>query len=183
MGRCLKDKGSGGSWPLVPVLPKNTQLCPVLRWAQGIVPAEGPAQEWMQVGHVQAVPDVCCVMPVLATAHYYSRYEFEVSQRVPKVIMGRHQRRPPLLVAPDPPCRYEDDEGENRHVPDTSSHSQALSPSQMDLCSGEVEWEKHCWVSQNKAEGLWLLSPLPSPATPAMLSVPSALPADPQQLG
>lgn len=29
----------------------------------------------------------------LLTAHYYSRYEFEVSQRVPKVIMSRHQQR------------------------------------------------------------------------------------------
>lgn len=28
----------------------------------------------------------------LPTAHYYSRYEFEVSQRVPKVIMSRHQQ-------------------------------------------------------------------------------------------
>lgn len=29
----------------------------------------------------------------LSTAHYYSRYEFEVSQRVPKVIMSRRQQR------------------------------------------------------------------------------------------
>lgn len=27
--------------------------------------------------------------------------------------------------------------------------------------------EKHSWVSDNEAEGFWLLSPLPSPATPA----------------
>ena len=84
------------------------------------------------------------MMPVLATAHYYSRYEFEVSQRVPKVIMGHHQRRPPLLMAPDLPCRKDDDDGENSHVPDTASHSQALSPLQTDqgpdLCTGEVVW-------------------------------------------
>lgn len=51
-----------------------------------------------------ALPGVYCMMPVLATAHYYSRYEFEVSQRVPKVIMGRHQRWPLLFVAPGLPC-------------------------------------------------------------------------------
>lgn len=97
---------------------------------------------------MQAVPGVCCVLPVLATAHYYSRYEFEVSQRVPKVIMGRHQRRPPLLVAPDLPCRNEDDDGENGHIPGTSSHSQALPPSQMGLCSGEVIWVGEALVGQ-----------------------------------
>lgn len=48
-----------------------------------------------------ALPGVAHVMPVLTTAHYYSRYEFEVSQRVPKVIMGRHQQLLMLLVAPD----------------------------------------------------------------------------------
>lgn len=36
----------------------------------------------------------------LSTAHYYSRYEFEVSQRVPKVIMSRRQRD-----AVSPGCR------------------------------------------------------------------------------
>lgn len=81
-------------------------------------------------------------MPVLATAHYYSRYEFEVSQRVPKVIMDRHQRCLPLLVAPDLPRGKDDDDGEN--IPDTACHSQALSPLQMeqwlDLCSGEIVW-------------------------------------------
>lgn len=85
------------------------------------------------------------MMPVLATAHYYSRYEFEVSQRVPKVIMGRHQRRPLLLMAPDLPCGKDDDDGENSHIPDTACHGQALSPLQMeqwlDLCTGEVVWE------------------------------------------
>lgn len=34
----------------------------------------------------------------LLTTHYYSRYEFEVSQRVPKVIMCRHQQRRGLQV-------------------------------------------------------------------------------------
>jgi len=48
-----------------------------------------------------ALPGGAHVMPVLTTAHYYSRYEFEVSQRVPKVIMGRHQQLLMLLVAPD----------------------------------------------------------------------------------
>lgn len=86
------------------------------------------------------------MMPVLATAHYYSRYEFEVSQRVPKVIMGRHQRHPPLLVAPDLPCGKDDndDDGENSCIPATTHHGWAPSPLQMeqylDLCTGEVVW-------------------------------------------
>lgn len=85
--------------------------------------------------------------------------------------MGRHQRRPPLLVAPDLPCGNEDDDGENTHIPDSSSHSQALPHYRWICAQGKLfGWEKHSWVSENKAEGFWLLSLLPSPATPAMLS-------------
>lgn len=53
------------------------------------------------------------------------------------------------------------------------------------ICArGELSgWEKHCWVSENKAERFWLLSPLPSPAAAAMLSVPPALPAGSQVWG
>lgn len=87
-----------------------------------------------------------CWMPVLATAHYYSRYEFEVSQRVPKVIMGRRQRSPPLREAPGVPCGKEeeegggdddDDDGENpaRHMPQPGSVTLPL-----ELCAGEVGW-------------------------------------------
>lgn len=38
----------------------------------------------------------------LLTAHYYSRYEFEVSQRVPKVIMCRHRQRHGVSRLPEP---------------------------------------------------------------------------------
>lgn len=83
------------------------------------------------------------MMPVPATAHYYSRYEFEVSQRVPKVIMDRHQRCPPLLVALDVPCRKDDDDdGENSCILAAAHHGWALSPLQMekwlDLCTGRL---------------------------------------------
>lgn len=42
----------------------------------------------------RSLPGVVCAALAagLPTAHYYSRYEFEVSQRVPKVIMSRRQR-------------------------------------------------------------------------------------------
>lgn len=77
-------------------------------------------------------------MPVLATAHYYSRYEFEVSQRVPKVIMGRHQQRPMLLVAPDVPCAKNDDDDDREHSHSPGHHmpQRALSPLQgPNLCT------------------------------------------------
>lgn len=38
----------------------------------------------------------------LLTAHYYSRYEFEVSQRVPKVIMCCHRQRCSVSRLPEP---------------------------------------------------------------------------------
>jgi hypothetical protein len=38
----------------------------------------------------------------LLTAHYYSRYEFEVSQRVPKVIMCCHRQRCGVSRLPEP---------------------------------------------------------------------------------
>lgn len=41
-----------------------------------------------------ATPASCGCQP---SAHYYSRYEFEVAQRVPKVIMGRGQHSLALL--------------------------------------------------------------------------------------
>lgn len=102
----------------------TTCICPVPWRAQSIVSAEGPGWGtkaggcWGTCGQCPALLGVSCAMPVLATAHYYSRYEFEVSQRVPKVIMGRHQRCLPLLVAPDSPCGKDDDDGEN--IPDTA---------------------------------------------------------------
>lgn len=82
-------------------------------------------------------------MPVLATAHYYSRYEFEVSQRVPKVIMGRHQQRPMLLVAPVVPCEKndDDDDGEHGHSPSHRMPQRALSPLQgPNLCTRVFFW-------------------------------------------
>lgn len=106
-------------------------------------------------------------MPVLATAHYYSRYEFEVSQRVPKVIMGRHQQRPMLLVAPDVPCeKNDDDDGEHGHSPSHCMPQRALSPLQgPNLCTRVFFWVS--WDTGNKADGRWLLSPLLSLASPA----------------
>lgn len=143
----------------------STRVCPVPWQAQRFVPAEGPGQG------IKALPGVSRVMPVLATAHYYSRYEFEVSQRVPKVIMDRHQQRPPLLVAPDLPCG-KDDDGENSCIPATTRHGWALSPSQMeqwlDLCTGRLfGWQRESQVTGNKGEACWLLSPLLSLASPA----------------
>lgn len=155
--------------------PPSSALCSV---GTKDYPCQGPAQEQRQVGHVQAVPGVCCVMPVLATAHYYSRYEFEVSQRVPKVIMGRHQRRSSWLQTCPAGTRM------MRERTDTSQTAPATArpchPHRWICAQGKLfGWEKHSWLSGNKAEVLWLLSPLPS----AMLSVPSALTAGPQQLG
>jgi len=159
----------------------SSQVCPISWWAQRVVPAEGPGQG-MKAGGLRgtcrrcpALPGVCCVMPMLATAHYYSRYEFEVSQRVPKVIMGRHQRCPPLLVAPDLPCGKDDDNnGEKSCVLATGHCGRALSRLQMeqwlDLCMRRFfGWERDPRDIGNKGEGFWLSSPC--------LSLPTSAPA------
>lgn len=70
-GRTL---GAGGE-PLPPSGPRTMRP---IRWALWAASPPGV---------------VCAALAAgLPTAHYYSRYEFEVSQRVPKVIMSRRQR-------------------------------------------------------------------------------------------
>lgn len=58
-------------------------------------PAPAPGGQGLRraQGGLGRRPRVRALRAGLLTAHYYSRYEFEVSQRVPKVIMSRHQRR------------------------------------------------------------------------------------------